>query len=389
MLKYTGHPLMDIGVATIWAFSGKPTLSKVTEKDLDKAADYIARHYVVNPLKSFLVVAFQNSGFLNPNMAEEKRAEYIKRVLYSYRSGTPTLDERCVFTGEPAVGLAFSEKLPPGRAFRQHVLMLTGEGVINFFPGGDAGLPISGTALLCIQAFPLGCAKCGGKLLAVHSDNAELMEQFAAKFLVDNRRRIDLAEAAGSKSLPEAGASAKTLLIEKLLEIELARLDEAAEQKPYSVTAYHLTNYGQSDPLDARNPPLEIYHLPLELTDFLGAITHVEYRSEWRAIERRAWRMAKAEQQTSPEDNRKKRKAKTETPVKEDTRPRRNFLYEDLFDLPGSAPKFVRRYLLRIPVRNTFADDPRRGYSIKDDASLVSWKITELFLESKTYTAYP
>jgi CRISPR-associated protein Cst1 len=292
-----------------------------------------------------------------------------------------------VFTGEPAVGVVLSagEKeqgaYPPGRAFRHVVPMVTGEDVINFHPGGDAGLPISGMALLCIQAFPLGCAKCGGKLLAVHSDNPELMLKFAAKFLKVNRDQVGLAQESGSSKLPEAGASAKTLLVETLLQIEQARRDEREDHRPYSVTAYHLSNSGQSNPLDARNPPLEMYHLPLELTDFLGAITHVEYRSEWQAVERRAWRMAQAEKKTSPEDKPRKRKTKAETPAKEDTRPRRNFLYEDLLALPGNARGFIRRYLLRIPIRNTFEDDPRRSYSLKSDASLIKWKLTQLFLE--------
>lgn len=385
MLKYTGHPLVDVGIATIWAFSGKPSLSKVTEQDLDKVADYISSHYVVNPLKSFLNVAFPNSGFTQPAFEKEpeRRQNYTRRVARSYKTDMPVLDERCAFTGEPAVAIAFSDKAgyPAGRAFRQHVPMLTGEDVINFYPSGDAGLPVSGIALLCIQVFPIGCAKCGGKLLAVHSDNPDLTYKFATKFLTVNRKQVDLAQASGSSKLPEAGASAKTLLVETLVQIEQARREERDDHQPYSVTAYHLSNSGQSNPLDARNPPLEMYHLPLELTDFLGAITHVEYKAEWQAIERRAWRMTQAEKNAASEDKPKKRQAKTETPIKEDTRPRRNFLYEDLFDLPGNAPKFVRRYLLRIPIRNTFEDDPRRGYSLKSDASLVKWKLTQLFLE--------
>lgn len=389
MLKYTGHPLIDVGVATIWAYSGKRAVDKVTESDLDKVADYIEKYYVANPLKSFLNVAFPNSGFTQPAFEKtpERRVNYARRVTRGYRQNTPVLEERCAFTGEPAMAVVLSagekdaDNYPPGRAFRHAVPMLTGEDVINFHAGGDAGLPISGMALLCIQAFPMGCAKCGGKLLAVHSDNPELTYKFAAKFLAVNRQQVDLAQASGSSKLPEAGASAKTLLVETLVQIEQARREERDDHLPYSVTAYHLSNSGQSNPLDARNPPLEIYHLPLELTDFLGAITHIEYKSEWQAIERRAWRITQAEKNAAAEDKPRKRKPKADTPVKEDTRPRRNFLYEDLFDLPGNAPKFIRRYLLRMPIRNTFEDDPRRGYSLKSDASLVKWKLTQLFLE--------
>jgi len=385
MLKFTGHPLVDVGVATIWAFSGKRTLEQVTEKDLDKVADYIEQHYVVNPLKSFLNVAFPNSGFTQPAFEKtpQRRKEYARLVARGYRANVPTIDERCVFTGEPAVAVAFSEKegFPVGRTFRQHVPMLTGEEVINFHPYGDAGLPISGIAMLAIQAFPLGCAKCGGKLLAVHSDNPELIYRFAKKFLDTNRKLVDLAEEAGDSKLPEAGASAKTLIVQTLIEIEAAREQEREAQQPYSVTAYHLSNSGQSNPLDARNPPLEIYYLPLELTDFLAEIVGARYHDEWRKIERRAWQFTKAEVAKQEEAKRKKGKAGKAIKDEEDARPRRNFLYEDLFRLPENARAFIRRYFLRVPARTGFKDDPRREYSLKSDADLISWKLTQLFLE--------
>lgn len=371
MLKYTGHPLVDVGIATVAAFVRKPDLASITETDLDKVADFIEQEYVVDPLKSFLNVAFPNSGYTQPAFERmpEKRREYANRVLRGYKTGISLLNERCVFTGEPAIAIALSEKLPLGRAFRQHIPMLTGEGVINFHPWGDAGLPVSGKALLCIQALPLGCAKCGGKLLAVHSDNTDLIYDFAFEFLDYNRKALLLAQQSHSKKLPEAKSSAKTLLIETLLKIEARRRDEAAEYRPSSVTAYHLTNSGQSNALDTRNPPLEIYHLPLELTGFLGQVMGPDYRTEWDAIARRAWQLSRL-----------KKKGRKGEESEEDTRPKRNLLYEDLFHLPGNAREFVRHYFLRIPVRTHFEDDPRRTYSLRDEAGLVSWKLTELFL---------
>jgi CRISPR-associated protein Cst1 len=352
-MRYTGHPLVDVGVATIAAFANKRDPASLNEADLDKIADFMAEQYIVDPLKSFLTVAFPNSGFTNPAFSKMpgRRKEYAERVLRGYRAGVPQLAERCVFTGEPAVGLAFSDTLPPGRAFRQHIPLLTGEGVINFHPGGDAGLPVSGKALLAIQAFPLGCAKCGGRLLAVHSDNQDLIYDFAAEFLTYNRQAIALAQKGGSTKLPEADASAQTLLVETLLKVEQSRRDEARERRPSSVTAYHLSNLGAT-------PSLDIYHLPLELTDFLSHAISPDYKNEWDAITRRAWWPTQAQA----------------------TRPRRNALYEDLFQLPGNARAFVRRYFLRIPARTRLEGDPRRTYSLRDEAGLVSWKLTELFL---------
>ncbi|MBI2863673.1 MAG: type I-B CRISPR-associated protein Cas8b1/Cst1 [Chloroflexi bacterium] len=373
MLKYTGHPLVDVGAATITAFAGKLHPGSLTEADLDKFADFIARQYVVDPLKSFLNVAFPNSGFTNPAFEKtpERRSAYAERVLRGYRSGLlEQADDKCVFTGEPAIGHSFSDKIEPGRSFRQHIPLITGEGVINFFPWGDAGVPVSGKAMLCIQAFPMGCAKCGGKLLAVHSDSPDLISEFAGEFLQHNLRALDLAHKAGSKKMPEAGASAKTLLVETLLKAEIQRRDEFAQRRPASVTAYHLTNSGQSNALDSRNPPLEIYHLPLELTGFLAEIVKPEFRAEWSALVQRAWRLP-----------RPKKESKSESGGDDlDDRPRRNLLYEDLFRLPVNAQGFVRRYFLRLPFRTRFEDDPRRTYSLRQEADLASWKLTELFL---------
>jgi CRISPR-associated protein Cst1 len=171
--------------------------------------DLISKEYVINPLKSFLTVAFPNSGFTQPAFKNqpEKQQEYAKRVTRSFHEDQPVLNERCVFTGKPATAIAFSDKegYPLGRVFRQHVPLLLGEDQINFFANGDSGLPISGKVLLCIQAMPLGCAKCGGKLLAVHSDDPEITELFAEKFLVNNRRAISIAHQQNESKLPESG----------------------------------------------------------------------------------------------------------------------------------------------------------------------------------------
>ena len=361
MLRYTGHPLVDVGVATIAAFAGKRDPTRLTEGDLDRIADYITREYTRQPLRSFLTVAFPNSGFTQPayNKQPEKRLIYAERVLRAYRPDTPILDEECVFTGQPAAAVPFDVKgeLSPGYAFRQHIPLITGEGIINFHPYGVVGLPVSGAVMLALQAFPLGCAKCGGRLLAVHSDNDELTYHFAATFLRENRRVLQLAQTAGRKKMPEAKRSYRTLLIETLLEAEWMQREAQEDERLSSITAYHLSNSGQG-------PKLDIYYLPMELTGFLRVMQTADYRDEWNAIVRRAWEVAP------------KRK-KGDKPFQ----PRRNWLYEDLFDLPGNAPRFLRTYFLRIALRYARdKTDPRTDYSLQNEANLVSWKITEQFL---------
>ena len=365
MLNYTGHPLYDVGVATITAFAQKSDPAMLTEQDLKAIADYITREYTRQPLKSFLTVAFPNSGFTQPafEATPHRRLDYAQRVLRNYGSGQ-ALAESCVFTGEPAVAVAFGDKegLPLGRAFRQHIPLVTGENVINFHPDGDAGLPVSGKAILAIQAFPLGCAKVAGRLLAVHSDNDELLLHFASNFLTQNRRLIQLAQAAGSSKMSESHRTQRTLLVETLLSAKQMQQDARVESRPFSLTAYHLTNSGQGVALD-------IYYLPLQITSFLRDMQTAEYHEDWSVIVRRAWEIA-----SPPKKGGKKTEAEFQ--------PRRNFLYEDLFGLPGNAHDFLRTYLLRAAVRYARAEqgDPRGSYSLANEANLVSWKITARFL---------
>jgi CRISPR-associated protein Cst1 len=111
MLEYSGHPLVDVGAATILAFSGKRSLSSLNESEIDKIADFMSKEYVINPLQSFLTVAFPNSGFTQPAFKNqpEKRQEYTKRVTRSFHDEQPSIRERCVFTGKPATAIAFSD----------------------------------------------------------------------------------------------------------------------------------------------------------------------------------------------------------------------------------------------------------------------------------------
>jgi len=380
-LNYTGHPLFDVGLAAITAFVEKDSPTELTEHDLEKVADYIETYYTEQPLSSFLTVSLMNSDFTQPAFKDnrERRRRYANLVARSFGPDLPKSDELCIFTGQPALGLPLSfktgkDELPPGRAFRQHIPLITGEGIINFSSWGDPGVPVSGEALLCLQFFPMGCRKCSGRLLAVHSDNPEIILETAREALHENQRAISLAKAAGETKLRDAPSTAQTLLISTLLEMDRRRQDTIKEQQhasatpqPYSITAYHLTNSGQSSPLDEKSPLLKIYHLPLNIVRFLLMLNSPDYRHAWNELARRGWESPKPPRATG-EDR------------ENTTEHRRNYLYEDIFRLPENAYSFVRMYLLRIPKRNSAQVDPRRSYNLRNDIGLVSWKLADLFL---------
>lgn len=368
-LQYTGHPLVDVGIATIVAFADKDSPDELTEADLEAIADYMTQNYNVNPMRSYLTVAFMNAdGFTQPAYFKnpEAQQQYANLVLRAYGEDVPTRQERDPFLGLPVVDISLNVKgaTEPGRAFRQHIPLQTGVDVINFYPYGDAGLPISGLALLTIHAFPLGSAKCYGSPLLIHSDNQEIMLSFARKFLDHNRRAINLAQQAGSNKLGELPKRRATLIIETLLEALSKQERSEKKNQPFSITALHINS--------GKTPSLDIYHLPSQIVSYLQLMLSPDYQVAWEQIVRRAWIKPKL------------KRGQTEAPA--DFQPDRNYLYEDLFSLAGNvanrAPRFIRTYFLRDAYRYARQDetDPRRDYNAQEEVGLVSWKVTEPFL---------
>lgn len=377
MLAYTGHPFVDVGIATVTAFAGKADPATLEPADLAAMADYIEENYTRNPLRSFLTVAFtSNSWFAqdayNPDKQglakEEREARRESRKKWADRHLRAWVDDAmvddgttCVFTGSPAISAMLSGKLPAGRAGRAQIPLLQGDDNINFYPGGDTGIPISGAALLCLQAFPLGCAKVVGSLLVIHADDNRLTFRFARRHLDQNRRDISVAHLSNADKMPEIKHSLGTYLIGTLLELERERADAVKDgDVPASITAYHLNN--------GRTPKIDIYHVPLEVTGFLQLVTAASYRAQWDALVAHAWQRPPA----------KTGKTKTDPA---DFEPRRNYLYEDILSLPDGAARFIRLYFLRSALRRAHDDDPRRDYSPVDDASLITWDLTQLFLK--------
>jgi len=374
MLDYTGHFMVDIGLATIAAFVHKRHPSQLTEDDLKAAADYMYHNYPLDPLRSFLSVAFtSNAWFIqsayDPNRPglspeqKEKRANarqlWGERHLYQWQEeNNNEIVERDVFTGQPVASEPLSKRLRAGRGGRAQIPLALGDEYINFLPYGEPGIPISGLTVLALYMMPLGCAKVGGRLLAVHSDNEEWIMYFARTFLRENRQKIQLAQASGSSKIPEPAYAHRTLLIDTLLKAEEFQQESIEEEQPFSLTVYHLSNSGQG-------PGLDIYYLPFEISGFLREVRQARYHHQWQAIVQRAW----------------ERPPKTKRKSKKPFQPARNWLYEDLFDLPDNAAQFIRTYFLRVALRYARnKNDPRVDYSLQGEAQLVSWKITSLFL---------
>lgn len=378
MLRYTGHPIVDIGVATIAAFCEKSDPSMLTVEDLRKVAQFLEREYFSGKLLSYLACVFPNSAYVQPGaqpgakvkMKPESIERFKRKVLYAFEesSDPDVVGLRCMFSGEPASRVVY----------RQHVPMITGENILNFFPAGIGGLPICGVCLLAIQAFPMGARRCYGRALAVHSpDDPWLTYAFARRFLADNRQLLLLADESGDKYLD--AKAPKTLVVHVLLEIENERLDRSEEEPAPSVTVYHLTNSGQG-------PDIDLFHLPSEVVGFLRAVSRAGTNRVWRRIQAAAWEKVSVGGRQRGTKGRRKKGKTPETPVEDESLDwgpgiSPNHLYEDLFALPAKAAHFVRTYFLRQAYRFARQDDPRRAYRLTRELDLVSWELTRLFLK--------
>lgn len=378
-LSYTGHPFVDVGMAAITAFVDKLHFSEVTDADLEKVVAYIEQNYVRPPLFGHLTMAFTINAWFNqdrfnpnkPNLSGEERvARQTEREtwrdahLHQWRAASGVSEtEQCVFTGQPAIGTMLAKTLPVGRAARAQVPLAQGNDNINFFPGGDPGIPVSAVALLALQFSPMGCAKCGTGLLAAHSNNERLTYEIASQFLKKNLMDVQQAQLAGDNKLPSAIRSSKTLLIETLLVAEQRRRRHDQGGQQVSLTAYSFNN--------GRDPSLVLYHLPFEIVSFLQVANTVTYRDAWEPLVQRAWERVATMQG-------KRQQAAGPPPE-----PRRNFLYEDLFTLfepPQNLKRFIRRHFLRIPQRTRVEEDPQQYFDLRQETQLVSWLLVELFL---------
>jgi CRISPR-associated protein Cst1 len=372
MLELTGFVLPDVGILTITALVGKSDPAQVTRDDLDDVADALEAFYSQGIGKSLAAgVVFPNSGFvqseydkpqfqykrkawanlvlrghqgldLEPTLAALEKKEYRAMVLRGEENAP-----RCAFTGAPAYLRVSRDMLP----------MINGRGIGNFSPRGQAGLPISDTILLAIHALPLGCIITQGALLAIESESPALMFAFVRENLGKNQQLIHLASQNSYEKFPNLSAY-KTRLIDVLVSAQKSAALEAVDFRAPSLTAYHFSNNGTS----AR---VTIYPLPASTLSFVWTASS-RYAPAWNQIVARAW----AEEKPESEE------LQNATPKIT----RRNLIYEDLFDLPGNARTFLRTYFLRHPLK-VFKRDPRAEYNPFNEADLISWDLTALFLK--------
>lgn len=387
-LTWTGHPFVDVGIATICAMSNKDDPGNLSLSDRDAAADRMSEYYFSGLMTGYLTCVFMNSAYVQPNMLAEKRKEYENRVLRAHRNPSELKDKaRCPFSSKEASILIHRSQMP----------LLTGEGVLNFYPAGTGYLPIYGPYLVALQALPLGGRRSEGRLLVAHGDDPEITIAFAGKYLADNLRLLNLAknnklpdiegpsldlerEQAVVKSripkYPDAKARG-TLIMNDLMEIYRMRAGiDFGKRQDISVTAYWLSNLGQG-------PSLEIFHLPSQVTRFLRIADEAPQGAQWRKLVTKAWRSPYAQEKSDVEgENNKTGRTRKKADFKlipGGPGRSRNDVISDLLEVYKhgfvdftAAKKFLRRHLIK--------DVSISGVTRLREPEMTDWLLAKIFL---------
>ncbi|HUP81795.1 MAG TPA: hypothetical protein VM260_24810 [Pirellula sp.] len=405
LLRWTGHPLADVGVATLCAMVDKDNPEDLTLEDLDKCGDEILKIYQ-NPVFAwtYLVNIFLNGPFNNgnPKIKESDRQRSTNAVVRAHRQPPDASIEgiRCVFSNLQATHMLDRQNMP----------LLSSRGRLNFFPNGQTGLPVSGAYALAIQSIPLGGRRSEGNLMLVHCDVNEWTLSFTRRYLERNRRLMSLLlsnqlpEVTGPHDLlsrecavwdkkkkkpkyPDA-KSPQTLIMCDLSETIMDRGSGLLAKSTTAITTY-LVNSGQE-------PKLSIEQIPSQFVTFLRDVQGPQYKSKWDRVVHRAWRVAKGEVESEESEGEQLKKSKKPKKKAISTVPpgagiSRNEAFSDLYSIFSSgfcdwnaALKFVRRHLLCNP-NKVFLDPSRYADSVpkldSQSLELIDWQLTSLFLE--------
>lgn len=327
------------------AFADCERPGDLTDDDLEKFARYAERAYFSPELSSYLTVLF-TSNFINPSFKPEKKREFVKSILHVFKEASDPALPPCAYCAKPSARLAHRDLVP----------MLTGREAVNFFPGGTPGLPLCGSCILALQALSIGAPMCSGRALVVFCDSPELTLQLVRAWQPEVRKRIQLSQTAGEKLSPMTRPLTRT--IEALTSIESERADYGNS----SLTVYHVSNSGQG-------PQADIHFLPSPVVQFVRRARAARYSAIWGELVHRAWEIPQ-------------RPKKGDRQLKAQAPSLRNYLYEDLFNLPERAGRFIRVYLLRKAIKYPQGPgDPRASYPGWKDGIRGLWDLTSLFLQ--------
>lgn len=304
MIRYTGNPYVDAGLAVIELRLKKPCAA-FSDDDLRAQAAQVEAEYNRSIWRSYLTTHFPNSAWVQPRISPEKKREYVRKVLASYLLEPLAPTRGCVFCARPAQTVID----------RSHFPLLTGETIMVAGAGAEPGLPVCGFCIFAVQFYPLATLKVAGRPLFWWAPEPEWTRLLTRRFLRDAQRVL---AASSDQFLNLRWPSTQLLRAARGAMDDLENPAEwlSKEERPAlcDIVGIHATNYGSGPDYDELRIPRNLLEFWSEARSSFGPL--------YQRIENDAW-----ETEAKPAKS-NKQNASGSSPVPELAR--RNRLYEAL-----------------------------------------------------------
>jgi CRISPR-associated protein Cst1 len=266
-LRWTGHPLIDMGVAGLTVYSQKRHPEEVTGAHLEKFAKWAIDAYFTKEMTAWLSVVISLNDVKNASKSLDDQRKQALSVLLSFRDSTTELSCKCSFF-DRAANRVLSRGLLP---------LLNADGQMNFGAEGQPGLPVSGLIVTVLQAMSLSVPLVSGRAMIIAPDDKDLLIQIINKWQPEIQSRIQWSKTSNEKA-PLWG-SPKTRLVGELIKLTKENKFHGSFS---GITIYHATNSG-------KGADITIYTLEIPAIHFVRKAQNIIYKSAWEQLEKEAW----------------------------------------------------------------------------------------------------
>lgn len=357
LLKWTGNPFVDSGIASALAFRQKDSPKEIALEDLQVMKILLLGVYTEPAWrKSFHNIFTGNCKLLqNSYQNDQRRNEEFSKLLDSLLANTVELVEsgNCIACGQrDFVSRKGKVDVP-----------MTGSGSSKgFFPSATNGADFCEVCAFMVQCSPLNYYVCGGaRFLVLQTTSEEIKKVWAKETVSDVNRQI--ASKTFTGSFNEGYTNAQNALFH--ITSQIARNAQRLEDKNISISLYHFSNYLQ-------NPELMIYEMPSPVFRFVVAMQLAKFRDGWQGIVRRGFFFRQKGKEIS---------LKEEKIGEEEFKKKQNSVYLNLLKGKSIIPKFFNQRqrkvysdfdLLRVYLREVLFMNDQRIETIKKVADEIA-----------------
>lgn len=363
-LRWTGHALIDMGVASIVLGVNKNKPEEVTKADWDTWFKCLEKDYVNYIFKKQCSILFTINAFDNPTWSKcsEERSKKIQATFEKVRNFTETNSESCTF---------FPELKGVVRAARDLFPLLMGRQQLNFYSYGVPDLPMSNVALGCVLSLPRVCPIVSGRAMVIGVDDPELLLDVCDYWKGSIDRELTILRMGNGESWM-IRKKPRTRLMETLEEVFNPNnsFRFLKSNRKSGITLYHITNSGNE-------PTIDIHRVRPIVNAFLVRAERAGFKDQWNSLVNAFWlrpNLSSPKYENAIIEKNTKKTRQT-TPLTENKRQQAsNEVYDLLPQLPEMALKFIDKIFLKFVLNRVKL---RKDFFAED---FNIWPLVELFV---------